>query len=509
MVKSYLDATCDPEDWNRVTPGEKMLMQLCAMTDPVYFWNEPRMGNFPLWQSKIDMLNKFYTYNGNKRKYQELIWISGMRGGKTALAGLISLTEIYKLLMLKDPQKYYKLTPNTEITTINVANSRDQAKDTVFRKIEEIVSNSPYLMAQKPDLTAFQLKFPKNIVTKALGSNLGSAVGRTVKCFVADEVADYDDPEDTYQKLSKSTANFGKWGENIRVMIGSPGLVSDYLVTYYEQAKREKWENTISFYTATWDTNPEIEYDEKERQKDPIRYDRDLGGKPMSEIENLFNPNLLAAAGNRSGQFQSLFIGHPTRGDRSEFIPMTDMDRLKAASDATDYYVTVDPAIKHDAFGLAVGYLSINEEAKCIGSTVFKAAYNEEIHTEDIKKVLRPIFEKLHVKYYIYDVYLHSELQQLAAEHGITCIQHNLNVNDWVYTRNDLYNGVLSVPYSDYLWKEFRELTVIKDKKVDHPRSGSKDEADAVCQFNSFIRRQQEEERLNSNPAVTHFVGTF
>jgi len=258
-MKDYLEATCEVESWTKLQPGQQMMMELKASIDPIFFWDSPLLGNFPLWDSKREILREFYIYENNRRKYNELIFPAGMRSGKTVTAAMISLTELYKLLMMNNPQEHYELAPNTEISMVNVANSRDQAKDTVFRKVKEIVSNSPYLMSQEPNLTAYEMKFPKNIVCRALGSNLGSAVGRTVKCFTADEIADYDDPEDTYQKLSKSTGNFAKWNENIKVMIGSPSFEGDYLMSSYKRATEEKWPSTLALWKPTWDLNPNMD----------------------------------------------------------------------------------------------------------------------------------------------------------------------------------------------------------------------------------------------------------
>ncbi len=511
MVRTDLVATCDPELWTNLDPGERMLMELKAMTDPVYFWLHPKMGNYPIWESKQKILTQLYTYKDGRRQYNELVFPAGMRSGKTMTAAFINLTETYKLLMLKDPQKFYNLGPNTEIGTANVANSREQAKDTVFKKVEEIICNSPYFMAQKPDHTAFQIKFPKNITTKALGSNLGSAVGRTLKCFVADEIADYDDPEDTYQKLSKSTGNFAKWNENIKVMIGSPDLEGDYFMTYYHRAVDEKWENTLALWLPTWELNPEMDKKtlEIERMKDPARFDRDYGAQPMSIRESLFNPELLKLAADKNKLIRNLFVGMPNKDSREGFMPELDYTMLQAPPDAMDFMIMVDPSVKHDAFGLSVGYKSVNNEAKCIGSTILKAPKNEELHTEDIAELLKPIMESLDPRYYIYDVHLHSDLQLLAQRHGVAPYFHQLDLNDWMFTRNDLYNHILSVPYSDYLWTEFRQLLVVNGKKVDHPRSGSKDQADSVAQFSSFLRRLEEEERLKSDATVSHYIAGF
>lgn len=512
MVRSDLVATCEPELWSELDPQTKMLMELKAYSDPVYFWTHPSMGNYDLWDSKKDILNQFYSYDSvGKRIYNELIFPAGMRSGKSMTAGLINLTETYKLLMLKNPQTHYGLSANTEISTANIANSRDQAKSTVFRKVEEIICNSPYFMAQKPHHTAFEIKFPKNITTKALGSNLGSAVGRTLKCFVADEIADYDDPEDTYQKLSKSTANFAKWNENIKVMIGSPGLEGDYFMSYYHRAINEKWPHTLAIWKPTWELNPEMDKTtlEKERMKDPARFDRDFGAQPMTARENLFNPMNLREAGIRNQKNMNLFIGSPDHRERWGFMPTLDFSMLKPAPDALDYYIAIDPAVKNDAFGLSVGYKSVNGLSKVIGSTILTAPRNEELRTEDVKEIVKPILEALSPQYILFDVYLHSDLLSLCERHGCLKIFNQLNLNDWIYTRNDLYSGQLEVPYSEYLWTEFGQLVVENGKRVDHPRSGSKDQADSVAQFASFIRRMEEEEKLKSNASVTHYITGF
>ena len=169
----------------------------------------------------------------------------------------------------------------------------------------------------------------------------------------------------------------------------------------------------------------------------------------------------------------------------------------------------VDPSIKHDAFGLSIGYLSTNNEAKIVGSTVFISAKNDEINTQDIMETIKPILEAFPIKYYIYDVYLHTELRDMVIHYGAVPILHQLNVNDWIFTRNDLYDNRLIIPFSDYLYKELRQLLVIRSKKVDHPPSGSKDQADTICQMDSFIRRLEEEGKLISDAVPSHFVAQF
>lgn len=509
QLKSYLDITCDPSLWTELDPLEKLQLELKASADPVFFWNHPKMGNFPLFPSKIEIMNELWKYENGKRVNSELIMSSGMRGGKTAMAGLAGLTETYKLLMMKNPQEHYRLAPNTEISNINVANSLEQAKDTVFRKVLEMVGNSPYFVAQEPSLTATSLKFPKSITFKALGSNLKSNVGRTVKSFVADEIDTYEDPYEVYDKLSKSTANFAKYNENLRIAIGSPTDPGGFLLTRLNLAREEKWKGTITIWKPTWELNPEIPHDEEARRRNPIAYDRDFGAQPSSQRETLFNPGAIALIQDASKGRRNFFIGSPDWRNRYGFMPTLSIDELKPANDAVFYIIALDPSIKHDAFGLSVMYLSTDDVIKVVGTTVFTAERGDELKTSTIGNIIEPICATLPVRAMVFDIYMHSELHDIAKNRGIRVEQHNLDLKDWIMTRNDFEEGRAFTPYSDYLFKEMRELLVLNGKKVDHPRSGSKDQIDSIAQGISFIRREQEEARLNSNDLVTNFVATF
>jgi len=48
-MKDYLEATCEVESWTKLQPGQQMMMELKASIDPIFFWDSPLLGNFPLW----------------------------------------------------------------------------------------------------------------------------------------------------------------------------------------------------------------------------------------------------------------------------------------------------------------------------------------------------------------------------------------------------------------------------------------------------------------------------
>jgi len=515
--------SCNPKDWEDLSLGEKLTLQLKASIDPVFFWEHPLLGNLKLWESQKDILKEFYQIDSktNKRLKSELIFVSGRRGGKTTIAALIGLYEAAKLLMLKDPQKFYHLSPNAEIFCINVAPSEDQALDTVFKRAKELLTNSPFFCSQNPGVTYNTVKFPKNITFKALGSSVASGVGRTVKVFVADEVSSFKDsekhsPEEIYFKLANSTANFKGWNEDIRVAISSIASAGDFISSLYKQAVTENWHWALPVWKKTWELNPDLPLEvlEEERKRHPEIFDRDYGAEEGVDTKTFFNEIKLDDLKKRSIKVINCFIGEPptNKADRKlGFTPSIDKSRidLRLYPDAIEFYITTDPSIKNDAYGLSVGYKSTNDDIRIIGSTVFVAPKDEEINLREVIDIVKPLIEALPVRAHIFDAYMHNEINNLMRENNIETIQHTLNLNDWILLRNDFTQGTTEIPYGDLLFKELEELLLIRGQKVDHPSTGSKDQADSVAQMVSFIRRENEELRKSPSNVPIHHLASW
>lgn len=518
---TLLVPSCDVSSWNNLPQDQKLIILLKASVDPVYFWEHSLLGNLKLWDSQKQLLSEFYQLNKDgKRIKSELIFVSGRRGGKTTIAALITLYEVAKLLMLPNPQKHYNLLNNAEIMCINVAPSEDQALDTVFKRAKEILANSPFFCSFEPKLTYNTVKFPKNISFKALGSNVASGVGRTVKVFVADEVSSFKDsekhsPEEIYFKLANSTGTFKAWNEDIRIAISSISGPGDFITTLYKQAVEDKWTWALTWWKKTWELNPEMSLEilDEERKRNPDIFDRDYGAEEGVDSKSFFNEIKLDEVKKRAARRSNIFIGEPPIDKRERklgFIPEIDQTKLDAKlySDAVEFFIATDPAVRNDAFGLSVGYYSINGNIIIIGSTVIIAAKGDEIKTSNIAELIKPIIEKLPVSGYIFDVYMHSDLQSMVKDMNIPIYQHTLKLPDWILLRNDLYDDYAQVPYGDLLFKEYYELLLIRSRDVDHPSNGSKDQADSTCQLISFIRRREDSQRQRKSIPM-HYVATF
>jgi hypothetical protein len=520
MSVTKLEPTCDVLLYESLSIGEKLLKKLEWSTDIVTFCEDPAGLGMKLWESQKEILRSFYKFDEEGRRVtSEMVFVSGMRGGKTTIAAIITLYEVARLEFLDNPQLHYKIAANSEIMCVNVAPNEQQALDTVFRRAKELIMDSPYFMSLGPSATYNTIRFPKSVTLKALGSSTGGNVGRTVKCFVADEVSSFQDnstrrgPKEIYFKLSKSTGTFSKWNENIRVAISSPAYKGDFITSLHQQAVEEKWDWCVPIWKATWDLNPNMDKETlaEERKRDPISFDRDFGAAPSLEQESFFNPAILAEVEKKTMHRTNLFIGEPDPKSREAFIPLIDETKLdlRKYPNYVDWYITADPSIKNDGFGLSIGYLGTDDNIYIVGSTVFKAARGEEINTQDVAAIIKRLITVFPVRFYVYDIYLHNTLLDLVRLHSISTEHHIVNLNDWILARNDIYQERAQVPHSKILFKEFNELLLIKNQKVDHPRSGSKDVADTAAQLISFVRREQEEARLSQNGVVTNYMGRF
>ena len=522
-MKTKLIPSCDPTVYTNLSPAEQLVLQLKWSVDPIAFFEDPRGGNMKLWDSQKEILREFYSIDKEtkKRVKSELVFMAGRRGGKTTIAALISLYEAARLLMMRDPQEYYKLSPNAEIFCLNVAPSEPQALDTVFKREKEILANSPFFCSYLPDLTYNTVRFPKNITIKALGSSIASGVGRTVKSFVADEVSSFKDterhsPEELYHKLGNSTGTFKKWNENVRVAISSKTKPGDFITALANQVAEEQWAWALLVRKKTWELNPEMPLEalEEERKRNPELFDLEYGLEDTVDVKAFFNEFKLDKVILKNSLKTNLFIGEPPtkRGDQKYgFVPTLDMNKLQAHlySTALDFYVLADPAVTGDGFGLSVGYKDINGDIIIIGATAFIAPKGGQITEDMLQPVIEPIFKNLPIRAYIFDAHLHSGIQSLARSYSIEVIQHTLNLNDWILTRNDLYEGRAIIPYVELLEKEYRELQLIRNTKVDHPSNGSKDVADTTAQLISHVRREEEENRLTKVAPAVHYMGRF
>ncbi len=489
-MKTTLDVSCNVKLWTELSKVEQFKLMLKSKADITFFWEHPALGNMKLWPSQKELLREFNLRTPEGRRlYKELLFSAGMRSGKTAIASLIILTELFLCLFMDSPQKYYDLLPKEEINFLATASTEKQCHRTIFKKIVAFVESSPFFCSFDDDITLVTgiLKFPKNLVVRGLGSNLKSNVGLTVKVFVAEEINFTGEetykvsPADLYNRLSKSTTTFKPFGEDIKVAISSRADGNDFLSRRIELTKEQKLKTTLTISKSTLELNPNLtEADlEDERLMDEDSWLNDYGEGIARGGGSYFK--IITLDKMRAWNLTNIFQGIPEHGLNKPFTPDLRLDLLKYDPNAVAYGITSDPASVGDGFGLGVVHLTIYDQIIFDGLTIFKPEKKQEIDPKTIARMVDKIVEKVPVEFYAFDIYMYNELRDKIENYGIQTLQHQLRLPDWEALKERFDTNRINGPFLKYMEKEMSDLRLIRGK-VNHPPGGSKDMMDAVCQ---------------------------
>lgn len=282
--------------------------------------------------------------------FKELVLVVGRRGSKSVLVSLIATYEIYKLLNLENPQRYYGLILGTPIYILHCASETDQAK-VVQDYIKSYIKADKeffdkYLEHESEKEIRFKTVFDKNTEVEkgsirifSLTSNSSSIPGRTALMVILDEEARFMDTQgrlsghSVYQALTPSIKNFGSYGKicNMSSPLTNGGLFYDL----YE--KSQVVESMIAFQYATWDLNPNITREslQDEFDKNPDFADMEYGANFGEVLDRAFDWDKIAncIVKNKSISY---------RGERGK-----------------QYIITCDAGLRNDRYGIAWGHADI------------------------------------------------------------------------------------------------------------------------------------------------------
>ena len=248
-----------------------------------------------------------YLYNEGRcnikeqdHERRELLLVVGRRSGKTHLSGIFASYEIYRLLNLFNPQKYYGLPGGNRIQVVSVATDRDQA-GLLFNEVTSHLTRCEYFKPYIANNTLSHVQFRTPADIDKFGPTLRGSEGKflsfngkatirvTFKSCVAkglrgagniviilDEMAHFQDKgqtsaTDIYNAVVPSTAAFSRKDpkdstkpigpvEARIICISSPLNKSGKFFELYHQAMSAGpgSENMLAIQAPTWEINPTI-----------------------------------------------------------------------------------------------------------------------------------------------------------------------------------------------------------------------------------------------------------
>jgi len=261
---------------------------------------------------------------------RELVLAIGRRAGKTTLSGIFASYEVYRLLNLYNPQRYYGLPNGNRIQIISVATDKDQA-GLLFNEVTSHLAKCDYFSPFVANNTLGWVNFRTPYDIEKYGPNIRQEDGRFVSfngkatlrvtfksciakglrgagnvVIILDEVAHFQDKggssaREIYDAVTPSAAAFSRkslktgrpavdpnTGEKAEVesriiLISSPLGKSGKFFEKFDLAMRggEGAENLLAIQAPTWEINPTIppSYYKEKYHSDPVVFMTEHGAQ--------------------------------------------------------------------------------------------------------------------------------------------------------------------------------------------------------------------------------------
>ena len=472
-----------------------------------------------------------------KQTANEVVAQLGKGSGKDYCSTIAVSYIVYLLLCLKDPATYYGKPPGDSIDIINIAINSQQASNVFFKGFKTRIDKSPWFAGKYND-KASEVKFDKAITVHSGHSEREAWEGYNVIVVILDEISGFAIDNTTGHEQAKTGAaiydmyrasvdsRFPDFGKVI--LLSFPRYKNDYIQQRYNAVVAEKetiirdykfkmdedlpddtqgnefsveWEedHIISYKIPrvyalkrpTWEVNPVRKIDDFKVAFFTNPLDAlsrfacmppdavDAFFKSREKVEKAFNKGHLAV--DNFGRLEDWFIPDPDK----------------------EYFLHVDLAQKHDHCAVAMGHVNKWVNIK-VTDTYSQPAPIVEI---DAVRFWTPTKDKsvdfTEVKDYIlslktrgfkirvctFDRWNSHDMMQQLKQYGINTEILSVAKKHYDDMAMIVAEERLSGPHIQLLIDELLQLKIMRDR-VDHPRKGSKDLADAVCGaiYNSISR---------------------
>ena len=401
-----------------------------------------------------------------------MVLVCGMRSGKTQLGAMATSYELFKLIMLGDPQAHYDLPNGQPIFILHIANSREQAQDTIFAQTAGLLEQSGWFTDHGMEERHNEFVFPQYYLhLRCDHSNSASLAGRTAKAVVLDETARFKDNlgkysgEAVYYTVSRAVKTFGEEGKVFSV--SSPIYEDDFQMRLYNQGLTLP--NFLCYQLPTWEMNPRITRKllDSEFKLNPETAWRDYGARPPAAIEAFFRDRIAIA--------KAFDDAMPELLEQHSLVPSA------MPKPGISYYMAGDPAVKNDAFGLAMVHLENGIIMTDFVTRFTQTEEEPEISAIKIKQFIFSIMAKYPVRSFMIDTWQFPETIQALENAGIFVKQHVVRKAEYDCLKERIYTGKVKIPVNEKLKDELEQLELVHGIRIDHPRNGSKDMADALA----------------------------
>jgi hypothetical protein len=482
---------------------------------------------------KRTTLHNLYGFEEGEKRWKEtcneVIFQLGKGSGKDFTSTIACAYIVYLLLCLKDPAKYYGKPPGDTIDILNIAINAQQASNVFFKGFKNRIERSPWFMGKYEPPKQGHIAFDKNINVYSGHSEREAWEGYNVLYVVLDEISGFALESTSGNEQSKTaqavydmyrasvTSRFPEFGK--LVLLSFPRFKNDFIQQRYNAVIAEKetlirshtfkldpdlpdgtegnefnieWEedhilayNTPRVFALkrpSWEVNPTRKIEDYTRDffDNPVDALSRFACMPPEALDAFFKDRqkieLAFSAGNGctlDGVFFEDF--KPTEGKR--------------------YFIHVDLARVHDHAAVAMGHVE-KWETRNIGGKMTEPApvvkidcvrywtpsKTKNVDFTEIRQFILSLAQRgFDVRLVTFDRWESQDTIDYLNQRGLKSEKLSVAKKHYEDFAMVVAEERLSGPSIKLLIDELLQLQIMKNDKVDHPRKGSKDLADAVC----------------------------
>lgn len=528
----FLDALDD-------SPFEEKPVDLDTFLHDTQYLDQPKLSQ--IQRDLVEAMSQIYReedlirFMGEKegrehfKKYTkaEVLLQLGKGSGKDHTSTIGCAYLVYKLLCLKDPARYFGKPPGDAIDIINVAINAQQAKNVFFKGFKGKIARTPWF-AGKFDAKADSIEFDKAITVYSGHSERESHEGLNLILAILDEISGFAQDSASGNENAKTgdaiykafrasvDSRFPDFGKV--VLLSFPRYPGDFISKRYDEVVAEK---DVEEKSHTFVINPELPEDNPDNQftiewtEDHILSYKYPGvyaikrptweANPTRSIED-FKIAFMTDFGDAMQRFACVpsfmsdaFFKQKDKLEKAMCLhnPIDNFKRIEAAFEPKEnvkYFLHADLAQKHDKCAIAIAHVdkwvevrTFNDYTQVHPLVIVDAVVWWEPRKEgpvDLSEVKNWIVDFRRNGYEIglvtFDRWQSFDIQQELKSVGIKADTLSVGKKHYEDLAMLVYEDRVLMPHIDILLEEMSQLRIVSDKKVDHPRKGSKDLSDAV-----------------------------
>jgi len=459
-----------------------------------------------------------YKVFDNGRYLATIAW--GKGSGKDTIVVLIFCYIIYYLLCLKNPQQFLGLVDGDNIDLINVAGSKEQAKDVFFDKLKNRLklwkwlgknytitySSSDNVNKDKVVILRDTVSFPRNITLYSGHSEVNTLEGKSLLAFVMDEASAMqtsreDKAEGIYRMLRTSAAS--RFGLRYKgFIISYPRSKNDFTLNKFIENL-----GNLNVYTdkaCTWEVKPKSCYSGptfKFKGYDiPIEFKEDFEKDPVGSMTCYMCTPM---------EVEKPFVEFADRIDvccKSSpigvFDTYTDGMHIKKRlvhwnhQCSRPHIIGVDLGLKIDSAVISMMHFERTEDSyRYVQDLLLAWEPNSSqglmVSLKNVSDIICMLASRFKVSGVVFDRWNSAMMVEDLNSKGIPSYDMQIGLVDYQFVKDLMYCQKLDLVFDEAQLTEWKRLVRMRDGKIDHLPQFSKDRVDAVVCAIRYLRENE------------------